>query len=42
MDLNYTDEDLAFRDSVRSFLDQNLPADLQQKVRKHLRMAKDD
>ncbi|HEU4372438.1 MAG TPA: acyl-CoA dehydrogenase family protein, partial [Telluria sp.] len=31
-----------FRDSVRSFLDQNLPADLQQKVRKHLRMAKDD
>jgi alkylation response protein AidB-like acyl-CoA dehydrogenase len=42
MDLNYTDEDLAFRDSVRGFLDQNLPADLQQKVRKHLRMAKDD
>ena len=42
MDLNYTDEDLAFRDSVRGFLDQNLPADLQQKVRKHLRLAKDD
>jgi alkylation response protein AidB-like acyl-CoA dehydrogenase len=42
MDLNYTDEDLAFRDSVRSFLDENLPADLQQKVRKHLRLAKDD
>ncbi len=42
MDLNYTAEDLTFRDSVRSFLDQNLPADLQQKVRKHLRLAKDD
>ena len=42
MDLNYTGEDLAFRDSVRTFLDQNLPADLQQKVRKHLRMDKDD
>ena len=42
MDLNYTSEDLAFRDQVRAFLDANLPADLQQKVRKHLRMAKDD
>ncbi|MDL2358524.1 MAG: acyl-CoA dehydrogenase family protein, partial [Pseudomonadota bacterium] len=42
MDLNYTDEDLAFRDHVRAFLDQHLPADLQQKVRKHLRLAKDD
>jgi alkylation response protein AidB-like acyl-CoA dehydrogenase len=42
MDLNYTDDDLAFRDSVRGFLDQNLPADLQEKVRKHLRLAKDD
>jgi alkylation response protein AidB-like acyl-CoA dehydrogenase len=42
MDLNYTGEDLAFRDTVRGFLEQNLPADLQQKVRKHLRMNKDD
>ena len=42
MDLNYTSEDLAFRDHVRAFLDANLPADLQQKVRKHLRMSKDD
>ncbi|MCC6072353.1 acyl-CoA dehydrogenase family protein [Massilia sp. GCM10020059] len=42
MDLNYTSEDLAFRDHVRAFLDANLPADLQQKVRKHLRMAKED
>ncbi len=42
MELNYTSEDLAFRDHVRAFLDANLPADLQQKVRKHLRMSKDD
>jgi pimeloyl-CoA dehydrogenase large subunit len=42
MDLNYTGEDLAFRDSVRGFLEQNLPADLQHKVRNHLRLAKDD
>ena len=42
MDLNYTSEDLAFRDEVRAFLDTNLPADLQQKVRQHLRMSKPD
>ena len=42
MDLNYTGEDLAFRDSVRAFLDDKLPADLQHKVRKHLRLDKDD
>ncbi|MES3021130.1 MAG: acyl-CoA dehydrogenase family protein [Pseudomonadota bacterium] len=42
MDLNYTSEDLAFRDSVRAFLEANLPADLQHKVRHHLRLSKDD
>ena len=42
MDLNYTSEDLAFRDHVRAFLDANLPADLQDKVRKHLRLSKAD
>ena len=42
MDLNYTVEDLAFRDVVRAFLDANLPVELQQKVRKHLRLSKDD
>ena len=42
MDLNYTSEDLAFRDQVRAFLDANLPLDLQQKVRKHLRLSKSD
>ena len=42
MDLNYTGEDLAFRDNVRGFLEQNLPTDLQHKVGKHLRLDKDD
>ena len=34
MDLTYTAADLAFRDTVRAFLDANLPSDLQKKVRK--------
>jgi alkylation response protein AidB-like acyl-CoA dehydrogenase len=42
MDLNYTSEDLAFRDHVRAFLEAKLPADLQTKVRKHLRLSRDD
>jgi alkylation response protein AidB-like acyl-CoA dehydrogenase len=42
MDLNYTNEDLAFRDTVRAFLDANLPADLKHKVRSHLRMSRED
>ena len=42
MDLNYTDEDLAFRDEVRAFLAANLPPDLQHKVRSHLRLSKED
>ncbi|MFC5460604.1 acyl-CoA dehydrogenase family protein [Massilia niabensis] len=42
MDLNYSAEELAFRDEVRTFLDANLPADLQHKVRKHLRLTKED
>lgn len=42
MDLDYTEEDLAFRDQVRAFLQQHLPADLQHKVRSHLRLSRDD
>jgi len=42
MDLNYSDEDLAFREEVRAFLAANLPPDLQHKVRSHLRLSKDD
>jgi alkylation response protein AidB-like acyl-CoA dehydrogenase len=42
MDLNYTSEDLAFRDQVRAFLEAELPPDLQHKVLNHLRLGKDD
>ena len=42
MDLSYTPEENAFRDTVRAFLDSHLPADLQRKVRGHLRLTKDD
>ena len=42
MDVRYTSEELAFRDHVRDFLAANLPADLQAKVRRHLRLSKDD
>ncbi|MGB7480961.1 MAG: acyl-CoA dehydrogenase family protein [Burkholderiaceae bacterium] len=42
MDLNYTAEDLAFRDQVRAYLQENLPADLQHKVQNHKRLSKDD
>ena len=33
MDLNYTDEQKAFRDEVRSYLAEKLPARLVEKVR---------
>jgi alkylation response protein AidB-like acyl-CoA dehydrogenase len=42
MDLHFTDDDLAFRDRVRIFLDTELPADLRRKVLGHLRLDKDD
>jgi alkylation response protein AidB-like acyl-CoA dehydrogenase len=42
MDLNYTSEDLAFRDQVRAFLEAELPSDLRHKVLNHLRLSKDD
>jgi alkylation response protein AidB-like acyl-CoA dehydrogenase len=42
MDLNYTAEDLAFQATLRSFLDANLPLQLQHKVRNHLRLSKED
>lgn len=42
MDLNYTAEDLAFRDTVRAFIDANLPKDLQQIVLNHKRLSKED
>jgi alkylation response protein AidB-like acyl-CoA dehydrogenase len=42
MDLNYTAEDLAFRDTVRAYLKENLPKDLQHKVLHHKRLSKED
>jgi alkylation response protein AidB-like acyl-CoA dehydrogenase len=42
MDLNYTSEDLAFRDQVRAFLEAELPAELRHKVLNHLRLTKED
>ena len=42
MDLNYTADDLAFRDTVRSYLEANLPKDLQHKVLNHKRLSKED
>lgn len=42
MDLNYSAEENAFRDEVRTYLAANLPADLQHKVLNHKRLSKDD
>ncbi|MEO0318831.1 MAG: hypothetical protein RL404_2508 [Pseudomonadota bacterium] len=42
MDLNDAPEDLAFRDTVRGWLQANLPADLQHKVLNHKRLKRDD
>ena len=42
MDLNYAPAELAFRDTVRAWLQANLPADLQHKVLNHKRLNKAD
>ena len=42
MDLTYADDEQAFRATVRAFLATHLPADLQHKVRSHLRLSKED
>lgn len=42
MDLALSPEDQAFRDEVRSFLDQNLPSDLQEKVVNYEHLSKDE
>jgi alkylation response protein AidB-like acyl-CoA dehydrogenase len=42
MDLNYSAEELAFRDEVRGWLDANLPADIRDKVTNYKGMSKDD
>ncbi len=42
MDLNYTPEELAFRDEVRAFLDETLTDDIRAKVRGHGQLTKAD
>lgn len=42
MNLHYSAEENAFRDTVRAFLDTHLPPELQRKVRLHLRLTRED
>ncbi|MDO8298411.1 acyl-CoA dehydrogenase family protein, partial [Lacisediminimonas sp.] len=42
MDLNYSQQELAFRDEVRGWLADNLPLDLKQKVARYAHLSKDD
>ena len=42
MNMNYTAEELAFRDEVRAFLDEKLPADIAAKVKGFRRLTKED
>src|SRR6476660_1151542 len=42
MDLNYSTEELAFRDEVREWLAKNVPAELSDKMADHESMSKDD
>ena len=42
MDLNYSAEELAFRDEVRGWLRENLPGDLRDKVVNYRELSKDD
>jgi len=42
MDLSYNAEELAFRDEVRAFLAEKLPADVADKVKNDKRLSKDD
>ena len=42
MDLNYSPEEQAFRDDVRSWLNANLPADLKEKVATYAHLSRED
>ncbi len=42
MDLNFTPEESAFRNEVRTFLERKLPGDVKRKVLEHRRLNKDD
>jgi len=42
MDLNYSQEELAFRDEVRAWLNANLPQDLRDKVASYAELSRED
>ena len=42
MDLNFTDEELAFRQDIRHWVAENLPAEISHKVHNALRLTRDD
>jgi len=42
MDLNYSPEEQAFREEVRGWLRENIPADLREKVSTYAHLTKDD
>jgi len=42
MDLTYSEQDVAFREEVRTFLRDKLPTDIKEKVLQHKRLEKDD
>src|SRR5512145_3567885 len=42
MDLNFTPEELAFRDEVRDWVEANLPKDISHKVRHSMRLSRED
>ena len=42
MDLNFTPEELAFRQDIRAWVAQNLPGDIADKVRNYQRLTRDD
>jgi alkylation response protein AidB-like acyl-CoA dehydrogenase len=42
MDLNYSPDELAFRDEIRSWLGRNLPSDLREKVATYAHLSKED
>ena len=42
MDLAFTPQELAFRDEIRGWVKDNLPADIAHKVHNALRLSRDD
>ncbi len=42
MDLAFTPEELAFRDEIRAWVKDNLPADISHKVHNALRLSRDE